>query len=539
MTGSDQVRVAGAGHSFTDAVLTDGTLLSLERMDRVLDVDRSSGLVRVEAGITLGALSDELWRHGLAFENLGDIDVQSIAGATATGTHGTGSRLPNLSATLHSIELVTADGSVTELERGDRPRRLARRARVGRARSAWSPRSPSRPCRRSRSRATTSAAPLDEVLASIDELADGSDHFEFFTFPYSDRALTRTNRRVPGPPRPRRPRLAYLEDEVIKNGFFGSMCRIGRARPALIPQINRLVARLGGMESTLTDRSYRVFATPRSVRFTEMEYAIPREHAVEAIRAVRELVESRELAVSFPFEVRFVKGDDALLSPAGGRDTCYIASHVFEGMEYEPFMRGVEEIMDGFGGPPPLGQAPLPDRRDAAPALPGVGPLRRRARAARPRGPLRQRVRAARARAHRSPPAARLEPARAALPRPAPRRAGRGPDAGPRGDSAYGSRTNRATERPGAATRCASWSGYFPTRSAAGSAPSSPSVRSPPITAWPQRCTPASRACAVPSRSWTSRSTTTCGRSSSGCGRPAPPCTSRTPRRARSPWRPG
>jgi L-gulono-1,4-lactone dehydrogenase len=198
--------------------------------------------------------------------------------------------------------------------------------------------------------------PLEDVLAEIDDLADGAEHFEFFTFPYSDRALTRTNRRVPGPPRPRRPRLAYLEDEVIKNGFFGLMCRAGRARPDQIPRVNRLVARLGGTESRLTDRSYRVFATPRSVRFTEMEYAIPREHAVEAIRAVRALVENRELAVSFPFEVRFVAGDDAFLSPAGGRDTCYIASHMFEGMEYEPFMRGVEEIMDGFGGRPHWGK---------------------------------------------------------------------------------------------------------------------------------------------------------------------------------------
>ncbi len=213
--------------------------------------------------------------------------------------------------------------------------------------------------------------PLDEVLANIDELADGAEHFEFFTFPYSDRALTRTNRRVPGPPRPRRPRLAYLEDEVIKNGFFGTMCRLGRARPALIPPINRLVARLGGMESRLTDRSYRVFATPRSVRFTEMEYAIPREHAVEAIGAVRELVESRELDVSFPFEVRFVKGDDALLSPAGGRDTCYIASHVFQGMEYEPFMRGVEGIMDGFGGRPHWGKRHFQTAETLRPRYPG------------------------------------------------------------------------------------------------------------------------------------------------------------------------
>ena len=104
------------------------------------------------------------------------------------------------------------------------------------------------------------------------------------------------------------------------------------------------------------DRSYRIFATPRSVRFTEMEYAVPREHAVEAIRAVRALVEDRELPVSFPFEVRFVAPDDAFLSPAGGRETCYIASHVFQGMEYEPFMRGVEEIMDGFGGRPHWGK---------------------------------------------------------------------------------------------------------------------------------------------------------------------------------------
>ena len=352
---SEQVRVAGAGHSFTDAVLTDGTLLSLDRMDRVLDVDRSSGLVRVEAGITLGALSDELWRHGLAFENLGDIDVQSIAGATATGTHGTGSRLPNLSAALHSIELVLADGSVLEVsEESDADAWRAARVSIGalgvvtavtlRAAPAFTLEGLDR------------GIPLERVLENIDELSGGSEHFEFFTFPHSDLALTRTNRRVPGPPRPRRPRRAWLEDEVLKNGFFGLMCRAGRARPSLIPRINRVVSRLGGMESRLVDRSYRIFATPRSVRFTEMEYAIPREHVVEAVRAVRALVEEGGLAVGFPFEVRFVAPDDAFLSPAGGRETAYIASHMFEGMEFEPFMRGVEEIMDGFDGRPHWGK---------------------------------------------------------------------------------------------------------------------------------------------------------------------------------------
>ena len=352
---SEQVRVAGAGHSFTDAVLTDGTLLSLEHMDRVLDVDRSSGLVRVQAGITLGALSDELWRHGLAFENLGDIDVQSIAGATATGTHGTGAKLPNLSAALHSIELVLADGSAIEVNEENDPEAW-RAARVSIGALGVVTAATLRTVPAFTLEGVDRGRPLDEVLGEVDELSEGAEHFEFFTFPYSDRALTRTNRRVPGPPRPRRPRAAWLEDEVFKNGFFGLMCRAGRARPALIPRINRLVSLLGGMESRLVDRSYRIFATPRSVKFTEMEYAIPREHAVEAIRAVRALVEERGLAVSFPFEVRFVAPDDAFLSPAGGRETCYVASHVFEGMEYEPFMRGVEEVMDGFEGRPHWGK---------------------------------------------------------------------------------------------------------------------------------------------------------------------------------------
>ena len=319
---SEQVRVAGAGHSFTDAVLTDGTLLSLDRMDRVLDVDRASGLVRVEAGITLGALSDELWKHGLAFENLGDIDVQSIAGATATGTHGTGSKLPQPvgRAALDRAGDRPTDRSLEVNEESDPDAWRAARVSVGALGVVTAVTLQTVPA--FTLEGLDVGRPLDEVLENIDELADGSEHFEFFTFPYSPLALTRTNRRVPGPPRPRRPRLAWLEDEVIKNGFFGLMCRAGRARPALIPRINRLVSRLGGMESRLVDRSYRIFATPRSVRFTEMEYAIPREHAVEAIRAVRALVEERELAVGFPFEVRFVAPDDAFLSPAGGRETC-------------------------------------------------------------------------------------------------------------------------------------------------------------------------------------------------------------------------
>ena len=131
------VRVAGAGHSFNDAVVTDGTLLSLDAMDRVLDVDRATGRVRVQAGIRLHALSDQLAAHGLALENLGDINVQSIAGAISTGTHGTGAGLPNVAAQVAAVQLV--DGARARA-RARRRRRAARRARVASARWASSPR---------------------------------------------------------------------------------------------------------------------------------------------------------------------------------------------------------------------------------------------------------------------------------------------------------------------------------------------------------------------------------------------------------------
>jgi L-gulono-1,4-lactone dehydrogenase len=107
---------------------------------------------------------------------------------------------------------------------------------------------------------------------------------------------------------------------------------------------------------TRVDRSDRVFASPRLVRFTEMEYALPREHAATAVRGVRELIDARGFHVNFPIELRFVAGDDALLSPAHARDTAYVAVHTFEGMAFEPYFRAVEELMDGLGGRPHWGK---------------------------------------------------------------------------------------------------------------------------------------------------------------------------------------
>jgi L-gulono-1,4-lactone dehydrogenase len=348
------VRVAGSGHSFTDLVPTNGTLLDTGGMDALLDVDRAGGRVRVEAGIRLRALNERLAEHGLALENLGDIDAQTLAGALATGTHGTGGRFPNLSAQVEALELVLADGQVVELAADGDPEAL-RAARVSlgalgvvtavtlRCVPAFSLRGVDEPLQ------------LEPTLDRLDALVEGHDHFELFTFPYSPLALTRRSDRVDRPPEPRGRTREYAEDVLVQNHTLELLCRVGRRSPGSIPRLNRLVGRLAGPRERI-DASYRIFASPRLVRFSEMEYALPRAAAATAVRRVRALVEERRLPVNFPIELRFVAADDAHLSPATRRATAYVAVHVYEGMPARGFFGAVEELMVELGARPHWGK---------------------------------------------------------------------------------------------------------------------------------------------------------------------------------------
>ncbi|MFD4443646.1 D-arabinono-1,4-lactone oxidase [Nocardia sp. NPDC058519] len=346
------VRVAGSGHSFTDAVLTDGTLVDLSGLDKVLDVDADTGRVRVEAGISLHAASPLLHGHGLAFPNLGDIDTQSLAGATATATHGTGARLRNISAALHSVEVLRADGTRVELnEQTDPDGWRAARVSVGAlgiVTAATLQLEPSFVLE-----CVERPVPLNDVLADIDEFADGSDHFEFFAFPHSETAMTKSIDRTESPEEPRGKVREWINDILIANHVYDGMCRLGRRIPAAIPMIHR-AATLAGSNNRQVDRSYRVFSTPRLVKFNEMEYAIPRAHAAEAIREILAL--GRRFGTPMPIEVRWVAPDDAFLSPAGGRETCYIAVHQYQGMVWEPYFRACEAVFDAYDGRPHWGK---------------------------------------------------------------------------------------------------------------------------------------------------------------------------------------
>jgi L-gulono-1,4-lactone dehydrogenase len=363
-----KVRVAASGHSFTEAALTEGTMIQLEALSGIHDADRESGLVRVGGGTVLADLNDELAGLGLAMENLGDIDRQTIAGAISTGTHGTGARLRNISAQVEGLELVLGDGSVRHLSGATDPG-LLRAARIGvgllGAISAVTLR-----CVPAFTLLRVDAPhPREEVLDSFDERADAHEHFELFSFPYSDLALVLERNRSEEPPRPRGRAGAYLNDVVLENWALEALSATGKAIPRLIPALSRLAGRLASGSRT-SDRSDRVFVNHRRVRFTEMEYALPREHGPEAARRVVEWVRSNRYPVFFPIEMRVSAGDDACLSPAHQRDTAYIAVHQYRGMEWRPYFEAVEAIMDDYGGRPHWGKRHFQTAATLAPRYP-------------------------------------------------------------------------------------------------------------------------------------------------------------------------
>lgn len=349
-----RARVAGAGHSFTDIACTDGVMLSLDRMSRVLEADPRSGSIRTQAGIRLHDLSAELAGRGLALENLGDVDTQTLAGALSTGTHGTGASFGNLSTQVSGLRMVSPDGEIVDCSSEKEPD-LFRAARVGLGALGVITEVTLRCMPLYALHRIDEPRPLDRTLARLDDHAGSHDHFELFVFPYTETALTRTTERTDREPVPVAARRRWVDEVLVQNGLLGAVCRAGRALPTLIPTLNRAVTGAMGRAERL-DHSHRVYATRRLVRFTEMEYAIPRAAAAEAVRRVLALVERRRLPVAFPVEVRFAAGDDAFLSPSHERESCYVAVHMYRGVEFESYFRAVESIMTDYGGRPHWGK---------------------------------------------------------------------------------------------------------------------------------------------------------------------------------------
>ncbi|MBY8338819.1 FAD-binding protein [Streptomyces spinosirectus] len=348
------VKAVGSGHSFTSIAATDGVLIRPQLLTGIRKIDRDAMTVTVEAGTPLKRLNMALAREGLSLTNMGDIMEQTVSGAVSTGTHGTGRESASIAAQIRGLELVTADGSVLTCSEKENPDVFAA-ARIGLGALGIVT-------------AITFAVepvflltareepmPLERVLADFDELWAENEHFEFYWFPHTGSTNTKRNNRSAGPEKPVSPVAGWIEDEFLSNGVFQVAQWVGRAVPATVPAIARISSTALSARS-YTDIPYKVFTSPRRVHFVEMEYAVPREALTETLRELKAMVDRSGLRVSFPVEVRTAPADDITLSTASGRDSAYVAVHMFRGTPYQAYFTAAERIFTAHEGRPHWGK---------------------------------------------------------------------------------------------------------------------------------------------------------------------------------------
>ncbi len=348
-----KVRVAGSGHSFTNVVKTEETLLNMDEYNKVVQIDKESMKVTVQAGIKLYQLNDILNREGLALENLGDIDKQSLAGALLTGTHGTGKGFGILSTMVTNLRIVNGSGEVEELEgNSDDSKFKAALVSLGSLGivSEITLKVVEKFTLHYRSRVTT----LEKVKNELESLITENTHFEMYWFPFTDNVQLKISNHSDESPDSSRIK-DFINDIILENYLFGGLCFI----TWLLPFTNNLIAKIVGnsiSELKKTDNSPRIFTTPRNVRFNEMEFSLPVSNGYNTLIKIKEMIVKKKHKVLFPVEFRYVKGDKFLLSPAYGEDRIYIAVHKYHRRNYEKYFHDCQEIFFEMGGRPHWGK---------------------------------------------------------------------------------------------------------------------------------------------------------------------------------------
>jgi FAD-linked oxidoreductase len=364
------LKPVGAGHSFSGIAVAPGVQLDLHELSGIVNVDAASGLVTLGAGTYLHQLPKLLGPYGLALQNMGDIDRQTLAGATSTGTHGTGGRFGGLATRIVAATLVTGDGSVLVVN-ATQNAELLPAIRVGLGALGVLVDLTVQCVPEFLLHAVEAREPYDDVLDSYLERSEKTDHFEFYWFPHTDTVVTKSNTRLPADAElhPRPPAGAWVDDVLVANGLYRGLCAVGRWIPGVIPPVNRLASGLMG-NGDFTDRSPRVFVSDRTVRFREMEYAVPRAAVPEALREIRSLIEARRWRISFPVEVRSAAADDTWLSTAHGRDTGYIAVHRYHRENPAEYFAAVESVLRAHDGRPHWGKMHTRTAVDLRPVYP-------------------------------------------------------------------------------------------------------------------------------------------------------------------------
>ena len=348
------LRVVGAGHSFTPLVATGDILVSLEHFQGIDSIDRDNDYVTVWGGSNLKVLGEQLWEQGYAMENLGDINKQSIAGAISTGTHGTGIEFGNLSSQVVGITLVQANGNLLELNETDHPG-LFQAAQVSLGMLGIIVKVTLRVLPKYNLVAKSYRVSLETCLEELDQLRESHRNFEFYWFPYTDVVQVKAFDLDDGQTQTTGMQQTMFKKLVIENGLFWVMSEVSRIVPQTAKSVSAISA-LGVPVGSEMKASHEMYATPRLVKFQEMEYAVPIEKLPNILRMIDDVIRREKYAVHFPLECRFVKSDNIWLSPSYERDSAYIAVHMYKGMKFSPYFRALEEIFKQNEGRPHWGK---------------------------------------------------------------------------------------------------------------------------------------------------------------------------------------
>ncbi|GAA1139738.1 D-arabinono-1,4-lactone oxidase [Ornithinicoccus hortensis] len=368
-----RVKPVGAGHSFSAIAVAPDLQLDLAGLTGLRHADPTTGRVTVAAGTRLHDIPGLLAPHRLAMPNLGDIDAQSVSGAVSTGTHGTGLGFGGLATQVVGLRLVDGRGDVVVIDAEHRPDLLPAAA-LGLGALGVITEITLQCVPEFLLDAVEAPEPVDAVLAQWMERVRTRDHVEFYWFPHTGTALTKTNTRLPAD-RPRRPLPGWrrrLDDDLVANGLFGLTCGLATRVPAVAPLVNRVADRVTGHRS-FRDLSPAVFTTRRAVRFREMEYAVPVAALPEVAREVMALIERRRWRISFPLEFRAAAADDRWLSTAYGRDSGYVAVHRYWRDRDDDYFPEVEALLQAHDGRPHWGKMHGRTAADLAPAYPRFG----------------------------------------------------------------------------------------------------------------------------------------------------------------------
>lgn len=348
-----RVRVMGSGHSFTALGETNEFIVTLQNLKGLIKIDKEKKQATVWAGTTINEAGKLFFEHGLGQVNLGDIDVQSLAGATSTGTHGTGKELGGISTQIVAFALMTASGEVLECSPTENAH-IFEAGRVALGSFGVLIRLTLQLTEAYKLQYCTSKTTIDKALSTLDKDLVENRNVEYYWFPYTDTLQSKISN-ISSAPVADSPIKKYINQNLLENNALALLCGIGKNVPNSFKKVNRFMAWAIGKE-TRVNYSHLIYASVRKVKFKEMEYNIPAQHFPEVLRRVKEKVEKENYKVFFPVECRWVKADDIWLSPAYGRDSAYLAFHVYKGTDHDPYFRDMEAICMEYDGRPHWGK---------------------------------------------------------------------------------------------------------------------------------------------------------------------------------------